>query len=97
MGFSLDDGLRLTVNTTTLINTWLIMIILIVFSIIATYRLKKIPNPIQRVMEIYVAFMDKLVKDTLETTSRSYLPLVGTLFIFLLSDLQQFSLNSEFR
>lgn len=77
-------GFRLTVNTTTLFNTWLIMVVLIVFSIVATHRLKRVPNPVQRAMEIYVSFMDKLVKETLETTSRSYLPLVGTLFIFLL-------------
>ena len=77
-------GLRLTVNTTTLLNTWLIMTALIVISIMGTHRLRKIPNPLQRTMEIYVSFMDRLVKETLETTSRSYLPLVGTLFLFLL-------------
>jgi F-type H+-transporting ATPase subunit a len=77
-------GIRLTVNTTTLLNTWLIMIVLIIISILATRRLTRIPNPLQRIMEVYVSFMDKLVRETLETASRGYLPLMGTLFLFLL-------------
>lgn len=77
-------GLSLTVNTATLFNTWLIMIILIIISILATRRLSRIPNPLQRIMEVYISFIDKLVKETLETTSRGYLPLIGTLFMFLL-------------
>jgi F-type H+-transporting ATPase subunit a len=76
-------GLTLTVNITTLLNTWLIMIVLIILSIFATRRLTNIPNPLQRIMEIYVSFMDKLVRETLETTSRGYLPLVATMFLFL--------------
>lgn len=77
-------GLILTVNIPTLLNTWLIMAILIILSILATRKMTRIPNPLQRIMEIYISFMDKLVRETLETTSRGYLPLVGTLFIFLL-------------
>jgi F-type H+-transporting ATPase subunit a len=76
-------GLKVTVNYMTLLNTWLIMAILVVVSILATRRLKKIPNPLQRTMEVYVSFMDRLVRETLETSSRSYLPLIGTMFLFL--------------
>lgn len=77
-------GLTLTVNIPTLLNTWLIMAVLIILSILATHKMTRIPNPLQRIMEIYISFMDKLVRETLETTSRGYLPLVGTMFIFLL-------------
>lgn len=76
-------GLRLTVNTATLLNTWLVMLVLIILSVVATRRMTKIPHPLQRIMEVYVAFMDKIVRETLETTSRGYLPLVATLFLFL--------------
>jgi len=77
-------GLKLTVNTATLLNTWLIMIFLIILSILATRELKRIPNPLQRIMEMYVSAVDRLVKETLETDNRGYFPLVATMFIFLL-------------
>jgi F-type H+-transporting ATPase subunit a len=76
-------GLNITINYMTLVNTWLVMAILIIVSILSTRRLKRIPNPLQRIMEIYIGFMDRLVKETLETSSRGYLPLVCTLFLFL--------------
>jgi len=77
-------GLKLTVNTTTLFNTWLIMAVIVAGSALATRKLKEIPGFFQRIVEVYVSFFDNLVKQTLETTSRGYLPLVGTMFIFLL-------------
>ncbi|UCF30912.1 MAG: F0F1 ATP synthase subunit A [bacterium] len=77
-------GMRLTVNTETVFNTWLIMVALFALSLIATRRLQKLPNPAQRLAELYVGFMDKLTRETLETTSRGYVPLVATMFVFLL-------------
>jgi len=77
-------GLHMTVNSATLFNTWLIMVVLIVLSFVATRRIERLPNPAQRVAEVYVSFMDKLTRETLETTSRSYVPLVATMFLFLL-------------
>lgn len=77
-------GLSLTVNTATILNTWLIMAAVIVLSILATRRMNRLPNPVQRIAEVYVSSMDKLTRETLETTSRSYVPLVATMFIFLL-------------
>ncbi|NOY86703.1 MAG: F0F1 ATP synthase subunit A [Deltaproteobacteria bacterium] len=76
-------GLHLTVNTATLFNTWVVMAFLIIVAFLATRRLKQIPGPLQRMMEVYVSSMDKLVRDTLETTSRGYLPLIATMFLFL--------------
>lgn len=77
-------GTHLTVNTATLFNTWLIMAFLVVISYIITRRLNYVPNAGQRIAEIYVSAMDHLTRDTLETTSRTYVPLVATLFVFLL-------------
>ena len=83
--FSFDlFGFHLTVNTATVYNTWLIMAVLIVFAFIATRRLGRVPGPLQRVAEFYVSAMDSLTRESLETTSRFYVPLVSTLFIFLL-------------
>ena len=76
-------GLHLTVNTATLFNTWLVMGFIVIIAFLATRGLKQVPGPFQRLMELYVSAMDKLVRDTLETSSRGYLPLVATMFIFL--------------
>ena len=76
-------GLRLTVNVATIWNTWLVMGILIVLAILATRRLGRVPNPLQRVMEVYVSAMDSLVQEVLETRNRGYFTLAATMFLFL--------------
>jgi F-type H+-transporting ATPase subunit a len=77
-------GFELTLNYVTVFNTWLIMGILIIVALIIRSRLRDFPGPLQRCAEIYVKGMDNLTKETLETTSRGYFPLVATMFIFLL-------------
>lgn len=77
-------GITLTVNYLTVFHTWVIMAVLIVLAFIVRGRIKETPTPIQRVTEIYISAMDNLTRETLETTSRAYFPLVATMFIFLL-------------
>ncbi len=77
-------GMHLTVNTATVYNTWLIMAFLIVISLVITRRLEHSPGFGQRLAEIYVSAMDHLTRDTLETESRTFVPMVATLFIFLM-------------
>jgi F-type H+-transporting ATPase subunit a len=72
------------VNYLTVFNTWAIMAALIVLAVIVRVRMKKQPGPVQRMVEIYISAMDNLTRETLETTSRAYFPLVATLFVFLL-------------
>ena len=71
-------------NYLTVFHTWVIMAALIVLAFIVRGRIKETPTPIQRVTEIYISAMDNLTRETLETTSRAYFPLVATMFIFLL-------------
>ena len=77
-------GVTLTVNYITVVNTWIIMAVLIVVSLIIRKRITSTPDGTQRMAELYISAMDNLTRETLETTSRSYFPLVATLFIFLL-------------
>jgi F-type H+-transporting ATPase subunit a len=77
-------GITLTVNYLTVFNTWAIMAALIVLAVIVRVRMKKQPGPVQRMVEVYVSAMDNLTRETLETTSRAYFPLVATMFVFLL-------------
>lgn len=77
-------GITLTVNYVTVLNTWVIMAVLIVLAFIVGGRIKETPGPAQRLAELYISAMDNLTRETLETTSRAYFPLVATLFVFLL-------------
>ena len=77
-------GFELTLNALALIHSWLIMALLIVFSLLATRQTKMIPNPLQSVAEIIISTFDGLVKDALEMDDyRKYLPLIATVFLFL--------------
>ena len=77
-------GIMLTVNYVTVFNTWVIMAALIGVALIVRRKLQATPGPAQRIAELYISTMDTLTRETLETTSRAYFPLVATLFIFLL-------------
>jgi len=77
-------GLQVTLNAATLINTWMIMGLLIVFGILAARQTKLIPNPLQSLAEMMIGAFDGLVYDALELpNSRRYFPLICGLFMFL--------------
>lgn len=77
-------GWSLTLNSDTIINTWMIMAVLIIFGFLATRQTKLIPNPLQAVAEIIITTFDNLVKDALELDDRRYFPFICGLFMFLL-------------
>jgi len=78
-------GLKIALNTATLIHTWLIMGVLILFGFLATRKTRLIPNPFQSMAEIIVVGFDGLVKDSLDLENyRRYFPLICGLFMFLL-------------
>lgn len=72
------------VNYITLIMTWLVMAIIIIGAIIIVKRLKQVPGRVQVVVELLGRFFDGLVKDALGREDRAFLPLIGSLFLFLL-------------
>lgn len=77
-------GLKIVLNSETLIHTWMIMGLLIVFGLLATRRSRLVPNPLQSLAEIIVSVFDGLVYDALELeNSRRYFPLICGLFLFL--------------
>jgi F-type H+-transporting ATPase subunit a len=78
-------GLHLVVNTETVIMTWIVMGLLIVFAFFATRNLARLPNPFQVLAEMIVGAFWGLTKDALdEGMARKYFPLICTLFLFLL-------------
>lgn len=75
------DGIHVS---DTVVNTWIIMAILIGFSIFATRRLNKIPKGLQNAVEAIVDTLNKLTAQTMGEDKMFFAPYVGTLFLFLL-------------
>ncbi len=74
----------LTINPTTLIFTWGIIISLIVFSIFIKTRIKLIPSRIQIATETLVGYFIHICKEALGEDWKKFFPLVMTLFLFIL-------------
>jgi F-type H+-transporting ATPase subunit a len=62
------------------------LIVLIVVPIIFTIFAKKpslIPTPIQNVFEIYIEFIDNLIKENMGEKGRKYFPLIASIGLFV--------------
>jgi len=65
--------------------TWLAMAILIGLSLVARVSLKKTaPTGIQNFFEVVVGGLENFIVDTMGPEGRHYLPLLGSLFLFIL-------------
>lgn len=64
--------------------TWLIIVLLLVLSLLATSALKSIPGGIQNFMETVIGGIESMIVDTMGEHGRSFFPLIATLAIFIL-------------
>jgi F-type H+-transporting ATPase subunit a len=71
--------------TRPVVTTWAIMILLTASSWLVTRGLKPRPDRRQAVLEILVAGIADQIKEVIGTDARPFLPVLGTLFIFLVS------------
>jgi F-type H+-transporting ATPase subunit a len=70
--------------TETVTVTWLIMLILVVFSMYAGKRLETFPRGISNAVEMLVETVDWLVKSTMGEKHKGFTPYIGTLVLYLL-------------
>lgn len=78
-------GWDVALNKYTIIMSWVVMGILLVFGFLATKKIDFIPNPFQVVGELFIKSFYDLAKDALdEEMAKKYFPLICTLFMFLL-------------
>ena len=75
--------LTMAFNSQTLIMTWIVMGIMLLFAVLATRKLGLIPNPLQTVGELIVLAFKDLADDALEEKGKTYFPMILTLFLFL--------------
>lgn len=66
------------------VTTWAIMAVLVLGSFAATRRLSLRPSRLQTALEMAIDLIAGQIRETMEADPRRYLPLIGTLFIFLL-------------
>lgn len=69
--------------TGAVVTTWVIMLALAMFCALVTRRLRKRPDARQAVLEIVVTGIAAQIEDVIGKDARPFLPLLGTLFIFL--------------
>ena len=64
--------------------TWLIMVLLLVVSFLATKALKAIPGGLQNFMEVIVGGIENMIVETMGEHGRPFFPLIATLALFIL-------------
>jgi F-type H+-transporting ATPase subunit a len=69
--------------TRPVVTTWIIMLFLTAVCLLVTRRPQKLPDRRQAVLEVIVTGIASQIEDILRKDARPFLPLLGTLFIFL--------------
>lgn len=66
------------------IYTWLIIILMLAFSLLATRGLTVIPRGLQNFMEVVIGGIENMLIETMGEHGRPYFPLVATVALFVL-------------
>ena len=69
--------------TRPVVTTWAIMLALAVVCRLVTRRLRMQPDERQAVLEIVVTGIEQQIEEVIRKDARPFLPMLGTLFIFL--------------
>ena len=64
--------------------TWLVILLLLVLSLLATAAIKSIPGAMQNFMETVILGIENMIVDTMGEHGRPFFPLIATLAIFVL-------------
>jgi len=69
--------------TSTVVNTWFIMIVFFIAVFLLTRRLEERPRGVQLFLEMVIEFCYSIIDGTIGRSGRKYLPVVGALFVFI--------------
>ncbi len=67
----------------TVVTTWMLMAALAIAALLATRRLRVVPGGVQAVLETLVSEIEDEIRAIVNRDPAEFLPLLGTLFIFL--------------
>lgn len=68
--------------TETIVNSWIIMLVLAVVVLFLTSNMKRVPGKKQLLAEMYVNFINGWVRDSMGEKCMSFAPYIGALFLF---------------
>jgi F-type H+-transporting ATPase subunit a len=68
----------------TVVYTWLVMVLLILLSVLATRGIKSMPGALQNFMEVVVGGIENMITDTMGEHGKRFYPLIATLALFIL-------------
>ena len=73
--------------TNTLLMSWITVALLVAFALMVQRRLSPVPGGMQNVLELFIEQFVSLMQSVLGTraAAEKYLPVVGTVFIFILT------------
>jgi F-type H+-transporting ATPase subunit a len=71
--------------TRPVVTTWAIMLVLTISSWLVTRRLRQRPDQRGAMLELVVTGITEQIEEVIRTDPRPFLPLIGTLFIFLVT------------
>lgn len=73
--------------TNTLIMSWMVLFLLVIWAIVTRYRIQLIPGKMQVLLELLVGTAYNYVEEVLEskTLARRYFPFLMTIFLFILT------------
>lgn len=70
--------------TETVVLQWIIMAIIAILAILLTRNLEKVPNKKQSIVEMLVNLINGLVKENMGEKFMNFVPIIGTMAIFIL-------------
>lgn len=74
----------LNINVDTLLTAWTVMIGLVVLGFLITRSLTRVPDGLQALAEMIIDFIEGLTRDQIGKESHRFVPLIGSLFLFIL-------------
>ncbi len=78
------SGHKMVFNLDAIVYSWIVMLLILVFGVMATRKRGVIPNYMQVLGELFVSKLYALTEDALgEDMAKTYAPLVCALFMFL--------------
>ena len=70
--------------TNTLLTSWIVTVVLLLFAFTATRSMKDVPTGIQNVAEAIIELLLSLAEQVAGSRARAFLPLIATLFLYIL-------------
>ncbi|MBI2611172.1 F0F1 ATP synthase subunit A [Candidatus Gottesmanbacteria bacterium] len=75
------DGVHIT---NSIISTWIVMAILLIFSLLATRKMKLVPTGLQTITEVLVDGLQGLFENVMKENYKRHFALLATIFLFII-------------